>query len=194
MCSDPSIQNDRRALAAEVADRVPSGGAHGVRRAVADVPRRSTDRGSRSGHRNREPSHRVRRAADPRAPWCAGLTLRVLALVGVVVAFSAWEGSPRAQHEPRSARRGTNRAPRDIDEAVRRFHDPRGSVDHCAPQPPVDGESRWRCHATECPGACRVVERVTVIGERNGRYRRVSQERIPRGDTGACGCCISSPF
>ena len=94
----------------------------------------------------------------------------------------AWSAVAGAQTAPR---------PADLEAAVRRWHDPAGSAASCAPEASVGAESRWRCTAVECPGACQVVERVTVLGERNGRWRRVSQERVYRGDTGECGCCMN---
>lgn len=81
----------------------------------------------------------------------------------------------------------TNRAA--LTRAVQRFVDPNSDADVCRPIDPVRGEQRFECRVTECPGGCQVVQVVTVLGLRRGRYRRVSQERVRRGDTGACGCC-----
>jgi len=75
--------------------------------------------------------------------------------------------------------------------AVRRLVSPQADADACRPMAPVGVEQRFECHVTECPGACQVVDVVTVLGLRRGRFRRVSQERVRRGDTGACGCCMA---
>jgi len=75
--------------------------------------------------------------------------------------------------------------------AVRRLVSPQADADACRPMAPVGAEQRFECHVTECPGACQVVDVVTVLGLRRGRFRRVSQERVRRGDTGACGCCMA---
>lgn len=73
---------------------------------------------------------------------------------------------------------------------MRRLHVSTAEASACREVPAVRGEARWECRTTECPGACQVVHLVTVLGERNGRFRRVSQDRQRRGDTGECGCCM----
>ena len=75
--------------------------------------------------------------------------------------------------------------------AVHRYVSPH--LDATACQPPTtaaNGELRYECRETECPGACQVVEHIVVLGYRRGRFRRISERREHRGDTGACGCCI----
>lgn len=64
--------------------------------------------------------------------------------------------------------------------------------DASACQPPtVEGsELRYTCTDRECPGACQVVDHIVVIAYRRGHFRRLSDRREHRGDTGACGCCI----
>lgn len=156
---------------------------------VDRAAQRTADHGTYSTRMSRERRSRVDDTERSTGARLAGLVPRVPVLVALLVVGLGVVGTGAT-----SAQQGSSGAPRDLDEAVRRFHDPHGSAASCAAQPAVSGEARWRCSATECPGACQVVERVTVIGERNGRFRRVSQERLHRGDTGACGCCMHVGF
>ena len=73
--------------------------------------------------------------------------------------------------------------------AVRRFVARDADPSRCVQIGSVGREHRYECRETECQAACGVVHVITVLGERRGRWRRVSQRREDLGDTGECGCC-----
>lgn len=72
---------------------------------------------------------------------------------------------------------------------MRRFVSPTADPSHCTATAPVRGEHRYRCIVVECREGCVGLETVTVLGERDGRWRRVSRRREEVGDHLACGHC-----
>jgi hypothetical protein len=74
--------------------------------------------------------------------------------------------------------------------AVHRYLGAEANPSACRPGV-VDGEWQSTCETVRCSGGCQVTQVVTVIGYRDGHFRRVSRREIPRGDTGECGCCMS---
>lgn len=102
-------------------------------------------------------------------------------LLVVALATPAWLASAQAHEAPSEAA---------WTRAVHRYLGAEANPSAC--QPGVAGDE-WQstCQTVRCSGGCQVTQVITVIGYRNGHFRRVSRQEIPRGDTGECGCCMS---
>lgn len=111
------------------------------------------------------------------------MNARAVALLLVVaLAAPSWFASAQAAEAPSEAQ---------WTRAVHRYVGAEANPSAFQPGVVVRGEWQSTCETVRCSGGCQVTHVITVIGYRNGHFRRVSRREIPRGDTSECGCCLS---
>ena len=103
-------------------------------------------------------------------------------LLVAALAAPAWLASAQAPEAPSEAA---------WTRAVHCYLGVEANPNACQPGVVVGEEWQSTCETVRCSGGCQVTHVITVIGYRDGHFRRVSRREIPRGDTGECGCCMS---